>query len=304
MARKFGISDVLDKWVNTSDKNGVKSLASYLSLVNEVGLIYVMDSSFMRSYEAEFLRTDCYSVETDELGDEVHLLGGITTKTVNDPNAKWIASPSVAIAVEALTSVARLHMSGVKHFPSVRINQTLIDNPYLLSPAYAPWSPSTFKRNSARKQCVGYEQVMKRWPKLLAKEQLKISKEDFEWARKMTLKLDSRKIALGKTWPLADHQLRRTGAVNMLASDIVMESSIQYQLKHSCRIMTRYYCQNHFKLKSLLVDEAKAFLCRRACNLSFRNFRSFLQIILFRLTVRNGKSRFYCLSLKRMRSRL
>jgi hypothetical protein len=273
IAKRFGIADVLDRWVNTSDKCGIKALASYLNLISEVGLIYVMDSSFMRSYEAEFLRADCYSVELDELGDEVHLIGGITTKTVKDPNAKWIASPSVAVAIEALVSVARLHISGVKHYPQARVEKDLIENPYLLSTPYAPWSSSKLKKSSARKQCVGYEQVMKRWPKLLAKDQLKISKEDFESASKMTPGLNSKKIAIGKIWPLADHQLRRTGAVNMLGSNIVMESSIQYQLKHSSRIMTRYYCHNHFKLKSLLVDEARAFFMEASLQSLVKEFQ-------------------------------
>jgi hypothetical protein len=60
----------------------------------------------------------------------------------------------------------------------------------------------------------------------------------------------------------------------MLGSEIVMESSIQYQLKHSSRVMTRYYCQNHFKLKSPLVDEAKTFFFQEALCSVVADFQS------------------------------
>ena len=274
VAERFGIFDVLNKWTEVTNKKGIKCFASYLNLVSEVGLIYIMDCSFMRSYEAELLRSDCHTVEVDELGEEVHLIGGVTTKTINDPNAKWIASPSVSVAIDAMASIARLHISGAKHYPALKIDDNLIRNPYLLSSAYAPWSSTSLKKTSLRKRGTDYSQVMKRWPKFLEKEKLKISEADLTWAQRMTVKLDEKKIAVGKIWPLADHQLRRTGAVNMLGSEIVMESSIQYQLKHSSRVMTRYYCQNHFKLKSPLVDEAKTFFFQEALCSVVADFQS------------------------------
>jgi hypothetical protein len=273
-ADKYGITKLLERWVNLTDQTGIRALASYLNLIAEVGIIYIMDSSFMRSCEAELLRASCHSVEIDELGEEVHLIGGITTKTVNDPNARWIASPSVSVAMEALVSVANLHVAGVQYYPGLLVDEDVINDPYLLSCPYAPWSSSKLKSGLSRKQGASYEQVLKRWPKLLEKEKLKISKEDFEWATKMTSKIDERKIAIGKIWPLANHQLRRTGAVNMLGSNIVMESSIQYQLKHSSRLMTRYYCQNHYKLKSPLVDEVKGFFLQESILAVVRDFHS------------------------------
>src|SRR5690606_36008847 len=47
--------------------------------------------------------------------------------------------------------------------------------------------------------------------------------------------------SVGTPWTLAWHQLRRTGAVNMFASGIVSDSSLQHQMKHSTLLMTHYY---------------------------------------------------------------
>lgn len=44
-------------------------------------------------------------------------------------------------------------------------------------------------------------------------------------------------------WTLGWHQLRRTGAVNMFASGLVSDASLQHQLKHATLLMTHYYAQ-------------------------------------------------------------
>ncbi|UOO89776.1 hypothetical protein LVJ82_01955 [Vitreoscilla massiliensis] len=51
------------------------------------------------------------------------------------------------------------------------------------------------------------------WPKLFDGKELTITEADLEMANRMTFGLDPEKFAVGKVWPLAWHQLRRTGAV-------------------------------------------------------------------------------------------
>jgi len=50
--------------------------------------------------------------------------------------------------------------------------------------------------------------------------------------------------------------LRRTGAVNMQASGIVSDASVQYQVKHATRACTVYYGQGRSKVR--LNDSARA----------------------------------------------
>lgn len=80
-------------------------------------------------------------------------------------------------------------------------------------------------------------------------DELRITQQDLELARLVTPTLDAKKFAVGKVWPLAWHQLRRTGAVNMQASGLVSDASLQYQLKHVSRAMSLYYGRGYARVR-------------------------------------------------------
>lgn len=88
-----------------------------------------------------------------------------------------------------------------------------------------------------------------RYPKLLNPSALKITEENIDMARLITPTLDSKKFAIGKIWLLAWHQSRRTGAVNMPASGLVSDASLQYQLKHVSRAMDLYYGPGYSRVR-------------------------------------------------------
>jgi hypothetical protein len=77
---------------------------------------------------------------------------------------------------------------------------------------------------------------------------MRVTPEDLEIARRLTPNLPKEKFAIGKVWPLAWHQYRRTGAVNMFASGDISDSTMQQLLKHSSRLMPLYYGRNHSRL--------------------------------------------------------
>lgn len=56
-------------------------------------------------------------------------------------------------------------------------------------------------------------------------------------------------LKAGETWPLCFHQLRRTGAINMFASGLLSDSSIQVIMKHLTSLQTRYYGRNYSRLR-------------------------------------------------------
>src|SRR5690606_16123319 len=62
----------------------------------------------------------------------------------------------------------------------------------------------------------------------------------------------------GKPWRFTWHQLRRTGAVNVLASGDVSDSSLQFELKHLSRMMSLYYGRGNSSLQ--LSDKARELL--------------------------------------------
>lgn len=259
-AEKFGIADLLDRWVNTSNQAGVKSLSSYLSLVSKAGQAYILNFSLMRADESERLRARCHMIERDSLGNDIHLIGGVTSKTLRDDDARWIVPPSVQNAVEAMRRIARLRIEVAKCNPKREVSDEHLTNPPLQTWVSEPWAAKVKK--AERKRASSYALIQRNWPKLFDKDCLRISDADAKIANRMTLGLDPLRFGVNMVWPLAFHQLRRTGAVNMLSSGMVSDASLQYQLKHSSRAMTWYYGQNYFKLTSRLDGEAKGIFLR------------------------------------------
>lgn len=60
----------------------------------------------------------------------------------------------------------------------------------------------------------------------------------------------------------------------MLASGLVSEASLQYQLKHASRAMSQYYGKNYYRLKEPLNDEARGYYLREMYQAMVREFKS------------------------------
>jgi len=275
-AEEYGISSLLDRWVLFNESSGVRALSTYLTLISNVGLAYVLSFSLMRVGEGTRLRADCYEVERDQLGDEIHTLKGITTKTIKDDDARWIVSPTTEIAVRAMKAVAMLRLKAAKENPNIKLTKENIENPILQSLPHEPWSPRAPRSRSRKtfKKIRSYGDIWHIWPKLFDDNELKITESDLEMANRMTFGLDQEKFSVGKVWPLSWHQLRRTGAVNMLASGLVTEASLQYQLKHASRAMSQYYGKNFYRLKEPLNDEARGYYLREMYQAMVREYKS------------------------------
>jgi hypothetical protein len=255
-AAKFGISDLLKRWTEPpansieSGELSIRSLATYFSMVTYVGIAYLLNFSLMRIDEAWSLRADCLLIEHDEQIGDVYILRGPTTKTIQDNQARWPTSPSVEVAVKAMACVARLRMICAQANPDVPTTQEEIRNPRLTARSYEPWGTASAVGLSESLAVKGhprtYSQVFEQgFPSIFDTEQLRITQADLSLASLVNPTLDSEKFAIGKIWPLAWHQLRRTGAVNMQASGLVSEPSLQYLLKHASRAMSRYYGQGY-----------------------------------------------------------
>ncbi|WP_027672288.1 hypothetical protein [Rheinheimera baltica] len=249
IARRFGIIDLLRRWLDESYTtiSGVQ-LSHYLYFVSRVGLAYILNFSLMRVEEAWNLCTDCLHIEHDPQFGEIHILRGRTTKTMSDIEALWVTSPSVSIAVEAMRRVADLQVEGI--LPKEAGYELLNSSKrYLIDYRNKPWTRTFSKFKGVRRPSIlSYSQLIHLRTKLFDPEQLRITNEDFELARLVTPTLTD-EFSVGKIWPLAWHQLRRTGAVNMLASGLVSDASLQFQLKHTARAMSLYYGQNYSRVR-------------------------------------------------------
>lgn len=261
-AKRFGIYELLNEWIDSEGDEfegrgrGIITFSKYLTMANTVCLAYILNFSMMRISEAWSLRYDCLEVEKDNLIGDIYILKGVTTKTIEDGDARWITSPAVKRAVEVAQCVARLRSI------CESANRSIVDGglnnkiQYLFVRAQEPWSGTSRQVKGVRHTPPSYAELLRQFPKLLEKSILTITHKDMETARAITPVLNSDRINVGNVWPLAWHQLRRTGAVNMQASGMVSDSSIQYQLKHATRAMSLYYGRGYSKLR--LNQSAKA----------------------------------------------
>jgi len=253
---RFGIKELLEKWtapaVNCADdsKVSIDRLSTFLSIAGYVGTLYICAFSLMRVSEAWKLRSKCFKKHSDSDFGDVYLIQGDTTKTQKEKGALWVAPKSVAVAVNAMTSVARLRMQAASAEPNVPVSEEYLENPYLVPRSYEPWSARRSIKSSLalRQSFVSLAAVADIFEQLFDTQQLTIRKEDLDTARRINPTLDNKKFAVGKIWTLSWHQFRRTGAVNMFASGIVSEYSLQYQLKHSTLMMTHFYGQGFSEL--------------------------------------------------------
>jgi hypothetical protein len=254
LARQHNILHYIKKWIVgercPDDKCIISNLGSFMTLASKVGAAYLLNFSLMRVEEAWRLRSDCLEIENDDQLGPIYMLRGITTKTMHDPDARWITSPSAKVATEVLAHVAQLRMSTAVKRSGISVPADHQSNPLHHIRQYEPWSRGNGmdKQFSVRPSYSSYLAVLKSYPRLFEKNSITITEADLEYARLLTPSLGSN-YQVGVVWPFSWHQLRRTGAVNMQASGLVSDSSLQYQLKHVTRAMSLYYARGFSKVK-------------------------------------------------------
>lgn len=272
-ASQFGVYHILEKWVVVDNKCNLNTFSSYMNLISFCGMAYILNFSLMRIQECARLRSDCLEVELDEAGNEIYLIKGATTKTIQDKNARWIVPPLVKSAVDAMNHITKVRIIAAKHNPNLSLSKDFIKNLTLQCHAYEPWRIFYLDPNTEYITPRTYREVFKTYPKLFDKDIMMITKEDLEVAHRLTADLNPDLYSVGKTWPISWHQLRRTGAVNMLASGLVSEFSIQYQLKHASLAMSRYYGQNYYMLKAPLNNETRNLYLKEMYETITREFK-------------------------------
>jgi hypothetical protein len=257
---RFGVTGIIERWVGPfTGQKGEKQIgmfSQYLDLASKAGLAYMQNFSLMRIEEGWNLRSKCLQVEKDEKFGDIHLLCGETTKTDTDADARWPVCSSVSIAKEVMEHIARLRMLCAKERDDIGLTEDDVADPYLMSYQYEPWSKGKHKPYRTRPIAGTYQALLKAYPLLFEVSQITITEDDLRVARLITPTLDSEIFKVGAPWHFMWHQLRRTGAVNMLSSGLVEEPSLQLLLKHLSRVMTLYYGRNHSRLS--LNEETRA----------------------------------------------
>jgi hypothetical protein len=245
-AKEYDVYDLLCRWCQQPQGRKslpLTSLTNYLALVNRAGLAYLLNFSLMRIQEAWELRVDCLHVERDGKLGEVVTLCGETTKSIVDDDARWITSPSVIIAIETMATISAWRVKVRRAY-----GESLSDGiPHLYQPTCEPWK-RTSRSRSPRGMYPSYATIVNEYPKLFDALEIQVTKEDWDLAKLITPSLDEETFGVGKIWKFAWHQLRRTGSVNMQASGVVSDFSLQFQLKHATVAMSLYYGRGYSHL--------------------------------------------------------
>ena len=255
-AERFGIQSLLERWLGVDlTETSIQSFTRYLNLIQSASLAYVLNFSLMRVSEGSSIREDCFEWHEDDKWGRIPVIRGETTKTDPDSDARWIVSPSAEVAIQVMRSVASLRGS--------YSDSTDQNNRYLIAWSNEPWGGGPGKgsyrrRKSIRPSIRPYGEVQRLFPLLLDPSLLEITEDDLKIARAVNPTLDPERFKVGEPWPLAWHQLRRTGAVNMFASGMISDSSIQLQLKHLTRLMPLYYGRGNASLR--FNDETRVML--------------------------------------------
>ncbi|MNV04814.1 hypothetical protein D3C71_951220 [compost metagenome] len=242
-ASDFGVLDLLKKWVAPKNEVlSIKSLSTYAGLIQIAAVIYICNFTLQRKEEAADLRIDCLIWDDDPILGKVAIIRGETTKTDPDSDARWPASPSVEAAVSAGSFLAKLRMRCVEAQPAFDPKVHDVKNPTILQHNVEPWSGRWNGTLSYRVSTHPYKSLVTRFPKLFDAEILRIREEDLRIVRMFTPNIDGNgDFMVGKSWPFAFHQLRRTTGINMFASGILSASSMQVIMKHLTILQTMYY---------------------------------------------------------------
>ena len=265
---EYGLSGLFEKWL------GVPPLiyrstrfTAYLNMVKEAALFYIMSFSLQRLNEVNSLRSDCFLIERDERLGDIAMLVGETTKTDPDDDARWVVPSTVKKAVDAASTIAKWRL---KYFPGGESAPEWDSSSVPLALAGTePWLPVKGNNRNSKNELIGQLRLgpfIDRYPLFFDPEEMAVTEEDWKIAVSMTPNIGNREgFGIGLQWPLAAHQLRRTTNVNMFASNMVSDQSLQWLMKHVSQKMTLYYGRNFTNLRlnsdaetSVIVESYKA----------------------------------------------
>ena len=254
VAESYGITSLLQRWIEPQKRQGltIKSFGSYLTLVQWGAIAYIANFTLQRKEEAASLRADCLVWDSDPSVGRIPIICGETTKTDPDSDARWPTSPSVTVAVTAASIVARMRMRCASAHPDGGCSEYDKNSPYLFHYSFDPWSSASrgSKPYSTRPFIPAFLEFLRRFPLLFDPEELRIRENDLVIAKMFTPNLfKGGKFEVGKVWPLAFHQLRRTSAVNMFASGMLSDTSIQVIMKHLTVMQSYYYGRNYSRAR-------------------------------------------------------
>ena len=247
------------------DKHSIKSIASLchhfmLTQFRSKTLMHIY--SGMRDEEVLSAKYDCLQMVTVKKTKVLRLIG-VTTKLEKGQErlTHWITCEEVTPAIDAAKSICKVVAEANKLSP---------EKMYLfLTPSHLPFSKrhyglaklteTNFVISNLKHHFYGAETFCSDEYLITADDRKFLKHIDFtrEWENEPA-------FDIGKSWPFATHQFRRSLAVYGLTSRLISLSSLKRQLKHISLAMTLYYVNGNlrdlgsFSLQQNFKDEVLA----------------------------------------------
>lgn len=254
LASDLGVLEIVSSLTYTSKQIGTLQLGTYLTTVALASRILLAGYSAAREGEHGGFELDCLEVRDDNDFGRAYLLKGATAKTKVDENAYWTTSSVAEKAVAAATSIAILRSQEAQRNPKYR--EHFETGSKMLFPRVTdPWIGRTDVLKSLRSASAEVSPrstlsvVLRGGKGLFDPKQMTIRQEDIDQAVRLNPDLSPATFAVGKVWPLAWHQFRRTLVCHASGAGVSLAATA-WQLKHAGVWMAQHYRNNYFSLAS------------------------------------------------------
>lgn len=217
---------------------------AYLSRVRFASKILIFALTGMRSGELMLLRFGCLSKREDPNLGEVFFVSSVTTKTQRNPNASWVSSADVELAISAVEKLDQM----LVYRPDISQKyQQALRTGLLFSSYPVPWTSFDFEKLERRGIVRGVNVQALPLKGIFDDEEFRITPTDFEQALRLTPDLDRTVFGVGKIWNLHWHQFRRTFICMGLDKGVSLPA-MSWQAKHGGAAITEYYGSNYFRM--------------------------------------------------------
>lgn len=223
------------------ERRGIRNLDTLHAYIGEIqcaAKYWIHLFTGMRTNEARHLPANTYSQISTSFG-EAHILRGYTSKVAgqNQTETFWMTAGIIEKGIFAAQHIGKI-TALIRNFDDSDQSQ------YPLFPALRKSSKfelSAFSGGPAMSLSghrASTNRLLARLPDLIVQEIDIRELEQFDGFRDWRNDPD---IKLGKIWPLATHQCRRSLAVYCARSGLVTVGSLGLQFKHLSEVMTSYY---------------------------------------------------------------